>query len=985
MADSESVNNPKENGAADRRTFLSVLYGSRPDNHYLELRCIHPVTGEVRVLWSKSGGKRGGLTPTLKQADKLNAEGFGVYFAPCLRRTKSGSADAAAWMPALWIDIDSTPDDRQRDYDRLRAFDPAPSFILDSGGGWHAYWLLDEPLALQDDADRQNIASLLRGLFAALGGDPGYVKSVASVMRLPDSINTKPERGGAAVRIVESHPDRRYPLTAFPREAVDLPFEPSERILKLPSLEYGPAPLPARTEQYLLSGATGGKRNAELFAAACQIRDSGQTQADVEHALIPRYVADGGSAENRAAREKEARATIQSAFSRPPRDPIPTSPRDRVTAIVQRYKRDEPQDDDQERVEEISETIRECAKLDPVEWAAERKRLKAICGDELRLADLDRMYREARREHAKAQQLAEAASAEEYVEIDGAMVHIKQSHRGTYHQVVADWVGRVTEWVTRTNDEEETEHVMRLRLQHGDRITTIDVPSELFGDAKALQRFIAQKAGGTYVVRAGMSAHLVSAILKLSGDPDQRQTFGLIGWACYQGKWAYVSPGLCVNTDGVLASQPEVELEARLRDYRLTVSDWQAGAAAFQSVIEVFPQEHMAALTSFTLLPLFQRFFPAAAPKPALHLVGTTGSGKSEIASLMASFYGNFSRDTPPGQWGDTINTVELLGYSLADALFWVDDYKQVYADERTFTRFLQSYSRGMGRGRLTREAKLKQDRPCRGLLLSTGETTIEGEASVLSRMLVIEIPPWEQRDPSGQALQAAESLRNHLTAFTGRLIQWIAAQADAGTLNDVLAFHFAANVQIFRQKLATKLDRQANTGRMIGNWAVLLTVYQMLGEFWQAMGISQPLKPWQDSIFETIERVQQQRASDAFIQAVNELLASGEAAIQPLKAPEEPRNGVTIIGYEDEQYIYLLPDTTHRLVSRISPLKFSTNAIGSQLKEEGWLTAESETRLAVQIKVRDRRPRAWCLKSDLFSGVNRESGVNPVETQHEY
>ena len=94
-------------------------------------------------------------------------------------------------MPALWIDIDSAPDERQRDYDRLCAFDPAPSFIVDSGGGWHAYWLLDEPLALQNDADRQNVASLLRGLFASLGGDPGYVKSVASVMRLPDSINTK--------------------------------------------------------------------------------------------------------------------------------------------------------------------------------------------------------------------------------------------------------------------------------------------------------------------------------------------------------------------------------------------------------------------------------------------------------------------------------------------------------------------------------------------------------------------------------------------------------------------------------------------------------------------------------------------------------------------------------------------------------------------------------------------------------------------------
>ena len=155
---------------------------------------------------------------------------------------------------------------------------------------------------------------------------------------------------------------------------------------------------------------------------------------------------------------------------------------------------------------------------------------------------------------------------------------------------------------------------------------------------------------------------------------------------------------------------------------------------------------------------MLERFLPPIAPKPALHLVGTSGSGKSEIAALMASFYGHFSRDTPPAQWGDTVNTVETLGYALADALYWVDDYKAIYADEKTFTRFLQSYSRSMGRGRLSRDAKIKTDRYCRGLLLSTGETTIEGEASVLSRMLVLEVPPWEKRDPNGEALATFES-----------------------------------------------------------------------------------------------------------------------------------------------------------------------------------------------------------------------------------
>src|SRR5690606_35246838 len=108
---------------------------------WLELRCIHPETGEVRTFWilPDNGKQREGI---FRQADKLNAEGYGIYFAPCLRKAKKGSAESAAWVPALWIDIDSTD---PRHLENLKAFDPASSFVLSSGGGWHAYWLLDQP------------------------------------------------------------------------------------------------------------------------------------------------------------------------------------------------------------------------------------------------------------------------------------------------------------------------------------------------------------------------------------------------------------------------------------------------------------------------------------------------------------------------------------------------------------------------------------------------------------------------------------------------------------------------------------------------------------------------------------------------------------------------------------------------------------------------------------------------------------------------
>ena len=109
---------------------------------------------------------------------------------------------------------------------------------------------------LETDGDKQKIAAILRGLFSALGGDPGYVKSVASVMRLPDSVNTKPERGGVVVEIIESNPERQYPLSAFAWLESSV-SEERIRDMRLVTLNgNGQHPLPPRTEQYLASGAT---------------------------------------------------------------------------------------------------------------------------------------------------------------------------------------------------------------------------------------------------------------------------------------------------------------------------------------------------------------------------------------------------------------------------------------------------------------------------------------------------------------------------------------------------------------------------------------------------------------------------------------------------------------------------------------------------------------------------------------------------------
>ena len=53
MTLNETVNDTNNSTVthADRRVFLTALYEASPDDLYLELRCIHPTTGEEMTLY----------------------------------------------------------------------------------------------------------------------------------------------------------------------------------------------------------------------------------------------------------------------------------------------------------------------------------------------------------------------------------------------------------------------------------------------------------------------------------------------------------------------------------------------------------------------------------------------------------------------------------------------------------------------------------------------------------------------------------------------------------------------------------------------------------------------------------------------------------------------------------------------------------------------------------------------------------------------
>lgn len=129
---------------------------------------------------------------------KHDMPGTGTYFGVCTRGDwknargeLSGGKDNVVECPALWVDIDCAKAGipGKAALDALSYLPFPPSIIINSGGGLHAYWVLEEALDVSDGHYAMAEAAL-RQLSLVLAGDMACAE-IARIMRLPGTANSK--------------------------------------------------------------------------------------------------------------------------------------------------------------------------------------------------------------------------------------------------------------------------------------------------------------------------------------------------------------------------------------------------------------------------------------------------------------------------------------------------------------------------------------------------------------------------------------------------------------------------------------------------------------------------------------------------------------------------------------------------------------------------------------------------------------------------
>ncbi|MBN1658273.1 MAG: DUF927 domain-containing protein [Anaerolineae bacterium] len=820
--------------------FLNVLYG-RATTGLLEIRYLADGEKPIR-RWYKL------REVPLGKLQAANEAGRNVYFGVGLREGQRGKKEDVIEIPAVWVDLDEK-DFREGKAEALRALERMPpelppSIILDSGHGIHAYWLVEPVVMPNGNGEADLVERTLRGLAHHLGGDPS-VADIARIMRLPGFFNVKDRANPVPCQILEIHDDRRYDLAdlaLFGQQASPpaLAGERSAHDVDRPRL-------PAVTLDFLARGAVEGERNDAAFAAACQLRDAGYPEAE---ALA--LVLEGAARCTPPLPEREVQATVKSAFSRTPRNPLAEVPVGSAAAAS-------------------------------ADVSAER---------------------EAQPELQPLQ--APGAGFGSFITSDGAPILVQwrttRDGASRYQVPIARFVPRVVGETERHKSNGEVIRTCELEVRTWRSRVTLAVSPEVLADPR---RFFATCVGAVgadaRLIDASATRFLPLAAMELAPEDRPRETvYEMTGWQEIGGKLCYLSPSGGIGMpEGVKVDLSNLEQGIGLTQDGLRIGGvadegdavFEAGVKALLSaVLHAFSPATMLIALAFTFLAPLMRWSPVP-DRPALHFIGSTGSGKSTLLSLLQAFFGCFRFLL---SWQSTGNHLEIAMSQTRDMIVTVDDLKMSTSDRGVGVRLIQSYADRRGRGRATRSGELAQARFAGGLLVSAGEDIPEGEASVAARSLFVTV---KRGAMDVTHVSEAQRAAPALATVMGRYVAWLLAQGEE-QVRAAFKVRFFAHRSDYREILSG-VGGVNDAGRVATSCALIHTAAGFLWDFLASVGAVTAEEKEEKMVHTQLELIDlaqsqarimiQETYVQAFLSALRTLIETRDVYLVPVAEGENP------------------------------------------------------------------------------------------------
>ena len=251
------------------RDFLDFI---QPGEGLTEVRRI--MDGKVKQHWFENHAEVTDLS--LQWSDA----GWDVYYGVLPRLDHGGKAsDVARYTSTLWADVDAKAhsDSKQASLMSLIDYAIPPAVVVDSGHGYHAYWVLDSFIPID------KACNIMRGIARQVKGD--HVYDAPRILRLPGTQNWKDPDHPLPVRVLRFDATRRYRAGDFvDAESIGLGEHERANRKPVPTVYIPPADrkeLPDWLDRLITDGAPQGQRSEAAFKVMYYLAKYGWSDSEI--------------------------------------------------------------------------------------------------------------------------------------------------------------------------------------------------------------------------------------------------------------------------------------------------------------------------------------------------------------------------------------------------------------------------------------------------------------------------------------------------------------------------------------------------------------------------------------------------------------------------------------------------------------------------------------------------------------------------------
>ncbi len=368
----------------------------------------------------------------------------------------------------------------------------------------------------------------------------------------------------------------------------------------------------------------------------------------------------------------------------------------------------------------------------------------------------------------------------EYFEQSGSIMRLCQTRSGPVPLRLTNFTARIARELE-YDDGLETRREFEIVATVRGRENVVAVPAAAF----AGMGWVTEKLGGSAIVGAGQGNkdHTRAAIQTLSAGHPREALYAHTGWREIEGERVYLhgGGGICGSSgagDSVRTKLPPA-LEKFMLPEPSPADDAREAVRASLDLLKLGPARILA--------PLLAAVYRAVLGGTdfSLSVVGASGVFKSEVAALLQRHFGaDFDARNLPMNWSGTANANEATAFAAKDALLVIDDFVPARSmpdrnrQQREAERLFRGAGNRQGRARMSADLSVREGRPPRCLLLSTGEDMPAGH-SLGARMLKVEVGSGEIETTRLTACQRDAAAGLYAQAMAAYL-RWLAPRLKA-------------------------------------------------------------------------------------------------------------------------------------------------------------------------------------------------------------